>query len=573
MLNQEHDTIPATRRTSPMELIRRYLTDRDGRPGRDLAVLAISCGAAFFMLLGRLPLMDPDEGRYAEIPREMLELGDYITPHLNYVKYFEKPPLLYWMNALSFRVFGLNEFAARFFCALCGLLTVLLVYHAGRKLFDRRSGLLAALTLGTSAGFVAQSRVVLTDIPLTLFITAAFLFFLIASRDDEPRKGLYWYLFYGAAALAMLSKGLIGIVLPGGVAFFYLLFSGRWRLLREMRLFTGILLFLLICAPWFIAVSLKNPEFPHFFFIREHFQRFTSKIHHRYQPLWYFIPVLLGCLLPWTLFLPTTLRRFWRERRSHGSDERLYLLVWAGLVFAFFSVSDSKLIPYILPVLPALALLVGERLSAALDGPADTLRATALATAGLLVPAGAGAVLYPHVAGRPGISTVAATVLGTIIVIQGASAFTAARRRSAAFLVTTLVAGAWLFSLVGPSLVFTTIIARKDSRELAGIAARLAENGATLANFGSYDPGLIFYTGRRIIQIGDPGELEFGSQQGDQSAWFVGGEQFRQRWNSSEQVVVLARKSQVNGFHQLMGSPGIVLGESIQKVLLANRRR
>ncbi len=555
-----------------MASLRRFLTDRTGRAGRDLAFLTISCGAAFFMLLGRLPLMNPDEGRYAEIPREMLERGDFITPHLNYVKYFEKPPLLYWLNALSFRIFGMNEFAARFFCALCGLLTVLLVYHAGRKLFDRRTGLLGALVLGTAAGFVAQSRIVLTDIPLTLTITATFLFFLLAAQEDEPRKSLYWYLFYTAAALATLAKGLIGFVLPGGVAFFYMLFTGRWRLLRQMRLVTGILLFLLICAPWFVAVSLKNPNFPHFFFIREHFERFTTKIHHRYQPDWFFIPILFGCFLPWSLLLPETLRRFWRERRSRGAEKRLYLAIWAGLVFVFFSISDSKLVPYILPVFPALALLIGDRLSTALDDPGDTLRATALATAALLVPAGTGVILYPHLAAKPGISTVAATVLGSILVIQGISAYTAARRRSVTLLVAGLTASAWLFCLVGPSLVFSSVIAHKNSKALAAVATRYAENGATLANFGNYDPDLIFYSGRRVVQVTDPNELEFGSKQGDQSAWFPGVEQFRQRWDSPEKIIVLVMKSELDGFRQAMGSPGIVVGESDRKILLANRQ-
>jgi 4-amino-4-deoxy-L-arabinose transferase-like glycosyltransferase len=553
-----------------MELIRRYLTSRKGSPGRDLALLLVGFVPVFFGLLGRLPLMEPDEGRYAEIPREMIQLGDFITPHLNYVKYFEKPPLLYWMNALSFSLFGQNEFAARFFCALCGLLTVLLTYHAGRILFDRRAGILAALVLGTSAGFVGQSRIILTDIPLTLCLTATFLFFLLASRENGRNRGLYWHLFYLAAALSVLAKGLIGIVLPGGVVFVYILATGRWRLLREMRLLTGIPLFLLVCAPWFIAVSLKNPEFPHFFFIREHFQRFTSKIHHRYKPVWFFVPVLLTCLLPWTLFLPSTLRRIWHERRADGADARLYLIIWAGVVFAFFSVSSSKLIPYVLPVFPALALLVGERLAAALDGDDRWLRGTGFALAALLIPAGAGVVLYPHLARNPGLSLVAATTLGTILVVQGATAVAASRRRDAARLVAGLSAGAWLFCLVGPPLVFTTVIERKTSKDLA-LIARTELPGTVIANYSNYDQGLAFYTGRRVVQVGELGELEFGSQQGDQSAWFMSEERFRPVWNSPTRVVILVKKQNRDQFTRLMGSTGRVMAENSQKVLITNQ--
>src|SRR5512138_213450 len=148
-----------------------FFSAREGKARTDLALLLILFGVSFFLLLGRLPLLEPDEGRYAEIPREMLELGDFVTPHLNYVKYFEKPPLLYWLNALSFSLFGQNEFAARLPCACAGLLTILAVYWLGRELLGRRTGLLAAVVLGSSAGFIPQARIPLTDMPLTLGLT------------------------------------------------------------------------------------------------------------------------------------------------------------------------------------------------------------------------------------------------------------------------------------------------------------------------------------------------------------------------------------------------------------------
>jgi len=340
-----------------MKFFTDFLTNRENSEKRDLAFLLSVFGVAFFQFLGRVPLIEPDEGRYAEIPREMLELGDFITPHLNYVKYFEKPPLHYWLNALSFKIFGENAFAARFPGALMGLLTVLITYHMGRRLFGRREGLLAALILGTSIGFIIQARIDITDMTLTCTLSAALAFFIMAAREGESRKGVYYHLFYFFAALAVLTKGLIGIVFPGAIIFLYMLSTRNWRLLKEMRLLTGIPLFLVVCAPWFIMVSLKNPEFPRFFFIREHFERFTTTVHHRKKGIWFFVPVLLGTMLPWSFFIPAAVRGVWRERQSAEGKTRLYLFIWVAFIFLFFSISDSQLEPYILPIFPALALL------------------------------------------------------------------------------------------------------------------------------------------------------------------------------------------------------------------------
>jgi 4-amino-4-deoxy-L-arabinose transferase-like glycosyltransferase len=156
-----------------MKDIKAYFSPHYYPTRRDMLILLVLFGGAFFLFLGHAGLIEPDEGRYSEIPREMLEKGDFVTPTLNYVRYFEKPPLHYWLNALFFKLFGLNEFAARFSGTLAGLLTVLLVYHAGRKLFNRRVGLFSAFILGTSAGFLAQSRINLTDMTLTFCLSAA----------------------------------------------------------------------------------------------------------------------------------------------------------------------------------------------------------------------------------------------------------------------------------------------------------------------------------------------------------------------------------------------------------------
>src|SRR6266571_6770019 len=331
-----------------MRIITEWLTGKEVSAKRDISLLFTIFVIPFFQTLGRFPLIEPDEGRYAEIPREMLERCDFVTPLLYYVKYFETPPLHYWLNAIFMSIFGRNEFAARFAGALMGLLAVLLTYHIGRKLFGRRSGLLAALILGTCTGFLAQARLNITDMTLTCTLSASLAFFIVAAREDERHKGQYYYASYLCAALAVLAKGLIGIVFPGAIIFLYLLLAKRWRLLREMRLATGILLFLLIAAPWFVLVSMRNPEFAHFFFIHEHFERFLTKVHGRYQPGWYFFPILAAGLLPWTLLALHAAARAWSADRAQAFAPRRFLLLWVLVVFGFFSASNSKLASYIL---------------------------------------------------------------------------------------------------------------------------------------------------------------------------------------------------------------------------------
>src|SRR6185369_5533685 len=292
-------------------LVRHFLTHRDAPSARVLLFLTLFFCPAFFLFLGRTPLIEPDEARYAEIAREMLERGDFITPHLNYVKYFEKPPLHYWLTALSFSVFGQNEFAARFPGALSGLLGVLWLYHLGRKVLGAREGLLAALALGTCVGYQALARIAIIDPILTTCLSISLGSFLIASREGEPRSRTYYHLFFLFSALAVLSKGLIGIVFPAGIAGLYLLLSRRFGVLRRLPLWTGSPLFLAVAAPWFVAVGVKNPEFFRFFFIHEHLERFTTTVHHRYEPFWWYLPVFLLLLLPWSFFLPAA-ARLWK---------------------------------------------------------------------------------------------------------------------------------------------------------------------------------------------------------------------------------------------------------------------
>jgi 4-amino-4-deoxy-L-arabinose transferase-like glycosyltransferase len=553
-----------------MRIVTEWLSGRERPARQDILLLFTIFGAAFFQTLGRFPLIEPDEGRYAEIPREMLERGDFITPMLNYVKYFEKPPLHYWLNAFFMSIFGRNEFAARFSGALMGLLTVLLVYHVGRRMFGRRSGLLAALILGTCTGFLAQARLNITDMTLTCTLSAALAFFIVAAREGEQCKGSYYHLSYLCAALAVLAKGLIGIVFPGAIIFLYLLLTRRWRLLREMRLATGIPLFLAVAAPWFILVSLRNPEFARFFFIHEHFERFTTTVHGRYQPLWFFVPILIGTMLPWSLFLFSTIRGVWRGRGNTQGDARLYLLIWAAFIFLFFSKSDSKLIPYILPIFPALALLMGDALAKVLDGEFTPIRLQALLAGTTLTILGAGIILYPHLAAKPAIAGGAGAIIGGLFFGEGLTTLLAARKGNCVAMIAGLCFFSYLLGIFGPLIILSDVAAKKSSKELALLVGSKAGPKALIASFG-YEQGLPFYAERRVIVVGDRNELAFGSRLGDQAAWFIDPEKFRQLWDGENSVYALLSAKELAALKGTVKTPITVAGQNLRKVLITNR--
>lgn len=336
-------------------------------PKRSTLILLLAALAVlWFGNLDYRKLVRPDEGRYAEIPREMAVTGDWLTPRLNGIKYFEKPPLQYWATAAAYKVFGEHEWTVRLWPALTGFAGVVLVYRVGAALFGALAGFYAALILASSLGYILVAHVATLDMGVTFFMTLTLAGLLLGLRTDgtPAARRLWIHVAWAAMALAALSKGLMGVVLPVMVLGAYVVLQRDFGLLRRTHILTGSLLFLAIAAPWFVAVSLANPGFFDFFFIHEHFQRFLTQAHRRPGPWWYFFPILALTILPWLLPLCAALPGSWKKTGSPaGFQPQRLLLIWSVLIFVFFSVSGSKLPSYILPIFPALALLMGLYLS------------------------------------------------------------------------------------------------------------------------------------------------------------------------------------------------------------------
>jgi len=334
----------------------------------DLIFLALLFSLFYFIWLGSYPLFTPDEGRYSEVAREMLTTGDYITPHVNSIVFLDKPILYYWLQAIALKILGVNEWAVRFFPALIGVAGCLITYACGKLLFDRRTGLLSATILATSPLFFGTAHYADLNLEVAVFISSSLLFFITGIRLTEQQQSGHWAFIsaYVCAALAILTKGLIGIVFPCLIVGSWLVLQWRWKTLQQVYLVSGLILMTILVLPWYVMVQQANPDFFHYFFIVQQFTRFVSAAtFNNPTPIWFYFPVVLVGFFPWSIFVIQALYAAIKNcyQKNPLSSIYLFLLLWLGIVFAFFSVPQSKTVGYIVPIFPVLALLTGNFLA------------------------------------------------------------------------------------------------------------------------------------------------------------------------------------------------------------------
>ena len=334
---------------------------------RWLLLLLTLC--TFFLLLGSRALNEPDEGRYSEIAREMVETGDWLVPHFWYLPHLDKPPMTYWLVAASMKIFGQNEWAVRLPVALAGISGVWVTFLLGCSIGGRRVGIWSALILQTSMLYFVMARMLTTDIFLTAFNAWAIYFFWRSwlSAKAESKNFFAWHLAgWSAITLGFLTKGPIALAIPT-VAFAALLIFRRKEIAEKKillaGLFGGMILFLILTAPWFLAVFQQEPQSAHFMILGQaagHLLGTTIK--NRHGSPFYFFGILAVGLLPWTILIGWLWRRnHWRNLDAKSKDGWLLLNVWAIFTFTLFSLSQAKLPAYILPIFPALAILLAWR--------------------------------------------------------------------------------------------------------------------------------------------------------------------------------------------------------------------
>lgn len=465
-------------------------------PAYYLIGLAVLCGVVFFYGLNHLPFIGPDEPRYAEVARQMYASGDWITPQLGGINWFEKPALTYWLSIIGYTLFGVSEFGARCGIAVVASLGALLLYLFGQRIHSARWGYLSAATLITCGLWPGFARGATFDLPLTVAMELALLsFFVWSSKEAQTGRNRCWWVFCLALGLAVLAKGLIGVVLPLAIITPYLLLTRQWRIVLSPRLLIlGALLFLATAAIWYAPMLLRHGRaFVDEFFIAHHFQRYLSNKYRHPQPFYfYFLVVLMGSF-PWSFHLVASAWSAVKNWRALGRDHlRLFLWLWVIVPLVFFSFSGSKLPGYILPIFPALALLIGgelERWWSELKSP--SLVMVSVLTGFLIIAAGFGTAVIGQrdlgLAPRPAwlmAGAAAAVAVGYLSVLALRSG------RAATIL---LPFGMAVIVIAATHLIFPALGQRESLRELSLVAVRAALPGERLVFYVNHDHGINFY--------------------------------------------------------------------------------
>src|SRR5213594_704816 len=506
--------------------------DAAASPSRAHMILLLSlCALLFFLGLGTLGLTDRDEGSNAEAAREMVESGDWLTPTLNGAPRFAKPILIYWLISGSYLVFGVSEFTARLPSALFGTLLVLMQYAFATRLLGPTVGFRAALMLLLNFEVLALGRMVLTDMVLVFFTTLSIFSFFLAMEGEGRAKRWYWG-FYVGVALATLTKGPVGVLVPLLAVIPYLLFTRRWReVVAECRLLTGTAVFLLIAAPWYAAMFLLHGAGYAASARGDTLTRFFSVIGGHGGTILFYIPILLFGFFPWSGFLPSALVEALRERQDPQRALQTLCAVWVLGVFIFFTLSSTRLPHYIAPLFPAAALLVAGSWDRSLSAQGGRAGAVSF-----WMTLGVGCVLGLAFVGLdwayerfnaqiaqefPAAAQVdpgwAPTAIGFLILVGmglfGYAALTAGRAGLGFGIASGLMVGIAL-------LIVTVALPRFNQyfidtpHALAAIAGINLEGTDTLVVYGRPKPSLLFYAKRRCkaaqpcVEVIKPGEEE-----------------------------------------------------------------
>jgi len=520
---------------------------------RPLLALWLIGALLWFGPLDAPHLFEPDEGRYAEIPREMVASGDWVTPRLNAIKYFEKPALQYWATAGAFTLFGQHAWTARLWPAVCGFAGLILTWSLSGRLYGRRAALFAVIVQASALLYMALARIATLDMSLSFGLQMALYALTLLARARAvptaaairaPAQRFALPLLLGAGlAFAVLSKGLVGVLIPSAAAALYLLWMRDWALPLRAQPWWSVLALALLAAPWFLVVSRRNPEFAHYFFIVQHFQRYLSREgFDRYQPVWFFVPVLALGFLPWTTLLPGALRQGWRDARG-GDRASAMLLAWALVVFAFFSLSQSKLIPYIVPMLPALAAVTGKHLAdisaarLARHLLAVAIGAAAIGCVVLLLWTLPAAAALVETASNASIAGFAAAFL--LLALGAAAGARLARQGQPLAAAVAAGLGCWMLSQCA-LLAADELPRMRTLVELEARAQPWLGNSTRFYCVNDYLQPLAFYWRRPCTLVGYRGELEFGLKQ-EPWRWIPTLQQFAADWQRQSDALAILR--------------------------------
>jgi len=529
--------------------------------------------AVWFGSLGLRELMPSDEGRYAQIAREMAQTGDWVTIRYNGLKYFYKPPFHLWMSALAFDMFGVGVWQARVWAAVSGLLAVAMMMIAAARWWGRTAAAFTGWVLLAMPLWNMGAHFNSLDMAVSAALAGALSCFLIAQHPQASRASRQrWMLgVWAAMGVAVLSKGLIGLVLPGLVLVVYTLWSRDWALWRRMHFGSGLLVFSVVTVPWFYLVIARNPEFAHFFFIHEHFERYTSTVHRRHEPWWFFLPLVVAGFLPWSGLWAGLVRRV-RETPRQASvfqPERL-LATWVLSILVFFSASGSKLPGYILPIMPALALLGALALTRVRErGLVRQLWvmlgvAVVFAAATPLVGRLGSAITPQPLFERYALWLAVAAA----IAVAGTAAALVFERRARRVTAVSTYALAWLVASTVGIAGHGSISRSASGVDLVPAVSAVLEPQMPLYGVHRLDHTLPFYLGHRLTMVEYADELAFGARQ-QPDAWLPTLAQFVDRWQHGPRALAVMAPASFDAL-RAQGVPMSEVARDTRRVVVAN---
>jgi 4-amino-4-deoxy-L-arabinose transferase-like glycosyltransferase len=542
---------------------------------RWIAVVLVICVLLWFVGIEYRGLFMPDEGRYADIAREMLDSSDWVTPRLNGLKYFEKPPLQYWATATAFALFGVDEWTARIWPALTGFLGIVFTAFAAVRLAPGSPWRLTACIFAGCWGYFVGGQFLTLDMGLTFFLTGALLSFAMSRRPDiSPGAERGWMIVaWAAMACAVLNKGIVGILLPALALLIYIVIERDWALLRRLNWGSGLCVFAAIVLPWFVLVQQQNPEFFHFFFIHEHFERYLLPDHNRPGAWWYFVPVLLVGLLPWTPSVPAAVARAWKAPNPGGFKLDRFLVIWAGAIVVFFSASQSKLPGYVLPALPAILLLFARQFPNLSEG-ARRAPAFACMASGIVLMLLAAALSQRGASSWAGLETDYATWLaaaGLVLTAAGVAALRLFRRARGDAALAVLGLG----SLLAIQLAFsgTHVLDERYSSErlveaVAGEKLQFSR-GPPFYSVATFDQTVPFYLGRPVTLVDHKDELAPGIA-AEPGKYIEAIDEFLRRWQDDVEAFAIM-KPQLYEQLRRQGLPGRVMARDARLIIIARR--
>ena len=466
----------------------------------DLLALTALASVTFFLGTNRLALLGPDEPRYAEIAREMFVTGDYVTPTLCGCPWFEKPALYYWAGALAYRIFGVSEFSARFPSGLAATLTMLAVYLFVSRTGSRQWARLSGIALATGGIMIAFSHAATPDMLLTMALTVAVLSIYRATRATGGREVLYLAVGGAGIGLSFLAKGLVGVVLIIAILAIYLMIAGRARYLSWRAVVAGAAVFLLLSSAWYLPVTMKNGwEFVEEFFIQHHLRRYVSNDYGHPQPIYFFPAIAFLGIVPWSFFLIPAGPRLRRLRPREKEGESLLALAWVWLCvpILFFSLSGSKLPGYILPVFPALAILIGAEIERVGKAATVTTKLGAWLTALVLGGLSLGFMWYLS---RRAIPFTAGPVFFSILMLLCTGAvLTALSSGSRKYFVPSVVAGILSLVVGGMVLVLPGLNEEFSLKRLSLEAAAALRPEEKIGYYILKEYAAVFYAEGRVV--------------------------------------------------------------------------